>query len=494
MKILFDTNIFIDLETPGRVLPNTLSEMVSLTHKLRHVIYYHPAQFEDLRRDKDETRREAQLSRLLQYVPLESPPLPSDSDIKSLGWTQARENDHVDNALLFAVYRNAVRILVTEDRGIHKKADRNGLANRVFFVEEYLSYLRNSIREETGSAPSKCVAVETKFLYQIDVKNQFFDSLRLSYQRFDRWYAEVSGKDRQCWVIESEDVIRALCIYKHEKDEVVTSDDIILHGKLLKLCTFKVSDLGKKYGERLLYVAFCHAMESLCDFVYVHLKEIGHGYLLSLLSDFGFYKIGEYKNGDSTFVKDMRVGVKKLFLNREEYVDYAIRYYPHINDNGVRKYIVPIQPVYHDRLFPDVNPCPSLFKEELASESNAIKKAYLCKSPLKSMLPGDLLFFYRSEDQKHIISVGVLEKIGRFTNAEDLIAFVSKRSVYTNAEIAKMAAKGEVLAILFRLIRYLKSPIKKKTLTDNGVKGQIQTIREMPEKVYHELFQKDVGI
>ena len=135
-----------------------------------------------------------------------------------------------------------------------------------------------------------------------------------------------------------------------------------------------------------------------------------------------------------------------------------------------------------------------LFQGGLSSESNAIKKAYLCKSPIRDLRPGDLLSFYRSKDSQSICSVGIAEKIKRFTNADDLISFVSKRTVYTHEEMRKIISKGEVLAILFRLIRYLKQPVKRTSLLNNGITGQIQTIREMPESVYRQLFKKDLGL
>ena len=225
----------------------------------------------------------------------------------------------------------------------------------------------------------------------------------------------------------------------------------------------------------------------------MQVREEDHGYLISLLTDFGFGKFGEY-NDDATYVKDMRIGVRKGSVDRNDYVKYAIAHYPHVVDEGVKKYIVPIRPFYHDLLFPDKRPYRDLFQDDLSSEANAIKKAYLCKSPIKDIRPGDLLFFYRSKDEQRICCVGIAEKIRRFSDADDLIGFVSKRTVYTHDEMRKFTSRGEVLAILFRLIRYLNSPVERKALTDRGVMGQIQTIREMPERVYRELFKKDVGI
>ena len=493
MKVFFDTNIFISLETPGEVLPDTLSDMVRITRELHYDICYHHAEIEDLMRDKDEQRKAAQLSRIKQYAPLQNPPIPTDADLITLGWKQSCEHDKVDNILLFSLKRSAVSFLVTEDRGIHKKAAKSGLSDRVFFTEDFLAYLRNAQRTDGFASTGSYVSVEKKFLYELDVEDVFFDSLRQGYPGFNNWYHRKAEEDRQAWAILSGRVISALCIYKEERDEKVTTSGKILRGKSLKLCTLKVAELGKKYGERLLYVAFNYATDNKFDYVYIQVQEEKHGYLISLLTDFGFTKFGDYKN-DTTYVKDMRVGIRKGSVNRNDYVKYAIAHYPHIIDIGVKKYIVPIRPDYHDLLFPDKNQYQDLFQGGLSSESNAIKKAYLCKSPIRDLRPGDLLFFYRSKDSQSICSVGIAEKIKRFTNADDLISFVSKRTVYTHEEMRSFISKGEVLAILFRLIRYLKQPVKRTSLLNNGITGQIQTIREMPESVYRQLFKKDLGL
>ena len=493
MKVLFDTNIFISLESPGEVLPDTLSDMVRIARELHYDICYHPAQTEDLKRDKDEQRKAAQLSRIKQYAPLQKPPIPTVQDLQALGWKQNNEHDKVDNLLLFSLKRSAVSVLVTEDRGIHRNAAKSGLSDRVFFTEDFLAYLRNAQRKDGVVSTGTYVSVEKKYLYEIDVEDVFFDSLRQGYPGFNDWYRKKSEEGRQAWVILSGSVISAICIYKEESDEKVTTAGEVLRGRSLKLCTLKVADLGKKYGERLLYVAFNYAMDNKFDYVYIQVQEEKHGYLISLLTDFGFTKFGDYNN-DSTYVKDMRVGVWKGSVDRNDYVKYAIAHYPHIIDTGVKKYIVPIRPNYHDLLFPDRNKYQDLFQGGLSSESNAIKKAYLCKSPIRDLKPGDLLFFYRSKDAQSICSVGIAEKIKRFSNADDLISFVSKRTVYTHDEIRKFISKGEVLAILFRLIRYLGKPVERTALINNSIKGQIQTIREMSESAYRQLFKRDLGL
>ena len=99
MKVLFDTNILIALEKPGEILPEPLAEMVRLARELKYEICVHPAQVEDLKRDKDETRREVRLSRLRQYPELDDPPVPTRAGLELLGWSEANDNDRIDNLL-----------------------------------------------------------------------------------------------------------------------------------------------------------------------------------------------------------------------------------------------------------------------------------------------------------------------------------------------------------------------------------------------------------
>ena len=171
-----------------------------------------------------------------------------DEDLRALDWKQNNEHDRVDNLLLFSLKRGAVSFLVTEDRGIHKKAISAGLSDRVFFVEDFVAYLRNAKGSVVNSTLVTYDQVKCKYLYEVDVENVFFDSLRQGYDGFNSWYRKCSEQGRQAWIIQSGDVISALCIFKEEYDERVTSSNEILRGRILKLCTFKVADLGKNTG------------------------------------------------------------------------------------------------------------------------------------------------------------------------------------------------------------------------------------------------------
>ena len=226
------------------------------------------------------------------------------------------------------------------------------------------------------------------------------------------------------------------------------------------------------------------------DFVYIQVNEHKQQDLVALLEDFGFVKFGPYKN-DCTYVKEMRKGAVRAEWNEEQRLEYDIRHYPHFVDGAeVKKFLVPIQPAFHDRLFPDLERrdyLPGLIPDD-TSEANAIKKAYICGSGIKHLCKGDILLFYRSCDRKSIACIGVVEDFLRSDTASDIIPFVARRTVFFDDEIRNKASGGELLAILFRVVRYLKNEVKLSQLKRAGMMGQIQSIREIGDEMYRMVF------
>ena len=127
MNILLDTNIIIPLEDTSRILDSSFAELRKLSAEQQHCLYIHPIQFEDIKRDKNLERQKIVLSRLKQYSQIDNPPILTEKDCLKLGLSQSNDNDRVDNNVLFALYRGAVHLLVTNDEGIHKKAQQIGI-------------------------------------------------------------------------------------------------------------------------------------------------------------------------------------------------------------------------------------------------------------------------------------------------------------------------------------------------------------------------------
>ena len=286
-----------------------------------------------------------------------------------------------DNLLLHALNRGAAHILVSNDEGVHRKASRIGIHAQVYRLDQIVAFVAGQ-REKPFKVP---YGIRARYLHEFDVQKPFFDSLRAGYgaSEFNRWYAKASAEHRKCWCIADDKAhdLKALCIYKQETSPAVTDDGVQLEGTVLKLCTLKVAESirGRKVGERLLYTAFNYATENRVDHIYIHTNTERHEHLISLVQDYGFQKVGKYGE-DDVYAKAMKPPTSE---ERFGALEYAIRHHPHFRDDAtIQKFIVPIQPRYHEDLFPDISVfSTTLFGNEpsmFSPQSNTIKKAYLC--------------------------------------------------------------------------------------------------------------------
>lgn len=375
---------------------------------------------------------------------------------------------------------------------MHAKAKRADFADRVHDKEEFLSFLQGQVRSVHHDFPTECVNVETITVSHLDSSDVLFDSIRTDYKGFNQWLAKCAEEGRKAWIVREGRVIGALCIFKEETDETVCADGSRLAGRSLKLCTFKVVARGKKLGERLLQVALLHAWRNGFRHVYLHTRTEEQPHLVRLLEDFGFENRGRHATSkqDDVYLKPMIPDENEIPIERRDFLNFAIRYYPNVRFDGlIHRYLVPIQPQFHERLFPDAHKQMRLF-DYSGSESNGIRKAYLCRSLTNSLGTGDVLFFYQSKPVKTIECFGIVESVARLDNPSDIIPLVSKRTVYSEEEIREKAAtNGALLVILFRLVRLFPNPVTLRQLQDNGVNGKIRSIRRLPDAAFDALFK-----
>ena len=453
MNILIDTNIIIPLEDTNKLLKSSFANMKKLASELRYCLYIHPMQYEDIKRDKNIDRKKTMFSRLNQYPLIENPPILTDEDLMTLGLTQVNDNDKVDNNLVFTLYRGAVNLLVTEDVGIHKKAAKLNLQDKVYRHDQFINFLEQ-LSHKTIS--NKYSGVYERYLYEIDNNKPFFDSLRETYPEFDIWFKKKSEQRRKCWCIEDENSqIVAICIYKDEENKDIgklSYNGEVLNGKVLKLCTFKVapSARGKKLGERMLYIAFKYCKDNNYDWVYLHTDGKEQKSLVGLCEEYGFRNQGKC-NLDDVYIKPMKICDK---LSDE--IDSFVTYYPYFRNNAsIHKFIIPIKPQYHEILFPDFSKLQgSLFENEqqfCQVQGNTIKKAYLCHSSIKKIKRGDIVLFYRSGDDKSIKCMGIVETSFVSEDINEVLPAIAKRTVYSCHEVKNMLKK-RTLVILFRYI------------------------------------------
>lgn len=480
LRFLLDTNVLIPLQDSLQVLEGNLANLVRLASIGGHQLMYHPANIADFERDTNAERRQRNLQRIRQYPALREP--------APCVWStpETNPNDACDNELLYALHCDAVHALVTEDRGIHAKARSRGLAHRVYTIQTAEDWLKRLHETRQIVLPN----IKDVPLHSLtpELGGSFFDSLRDGYPAapgrdgFDEWFRRKAREDRHAWVYRDDSgALGAICIYQVQNDEALNDAGEILSGPALKLCTFKVGESvrGRKIGELFLKAAFRFATENGCEHLFITAQAESQDYLIRVLTDFGFDERGTYR-GDIVLAKPHPV-VRPPAEGMDP-AEYVRRFFPHYrSDSMVQKFLVPIQPHYHGILFPDYSPIQSGLFALMGNIGNAIKLAYLCHAQTKSIHPGDVLLFYRTDDEKAVTSLGVVEQFEVSNDGAQIASLVSRRTVYSIGEIDELAKKPTKV-ILFRLVGHLSAAVPyERLMRDSVVTGPIQSIRKVSD-------------
>ncbi|HEY9777172.1 MAG TPA: GNAT family N-acetyltransferase [Planktothrix sp.] len=481
-RVIVDTNIVISLEEHA-VVDETAARLLALLQTNDVHVLIHPASVEDILNDKDEERKAIKLSKLKKYTELNSPPKLDTALFAAKDVHIGGNNDVIDCTILSALLKDAVHFLITEDRRLHRKARKLGLGERTLTVEQGLSYFGAAFANQPIRLPN----LDSVELHQIrdELPEKFFDSLRNDYPEFDEWFVRCCKEGRSAWVAHDDGGnLGAIGIYKEESNPQVTPTHK-LSGRVLKLCTLKVEGnvRGQKIGELLLKAAFRHSTKNNFEKIYVTAKDKHHE-LIELLREFGFESIGINDNQDQVLVKNQPLTPPSSPLSP---VEYHIKFAPHFKAGPtIKKFLVPIQPEYHELLFPDASDRQLKFSFVGPLPGNAIKLAYLCRAKTKSIRPGDVLVFYRSHDLQQCTTLGIVESVGWLDDADIILERVLKRTVYTRNEIEEICHKG-CLVILFRLQSHFINPITLSTLKTLDVIGPVQSIRKLTDEQFRRM-------
>lgn len=462
MKILIDTNVFIPLEPTRPSEQEALTESTAKLHNLSITAgfqtYLHPAARIDLENDTDKDRQSLRKVLFDKYPALPDPPAVSPAIESVIGAAEIGSNDWVDHQLVAALSADAIDFLITEDIKLRKKVQKLGLGNRVFTITEAI----NLIEDLVEHIPKPPPAVRSIKAHALDPNDIIFESFKDDYPGFEEWFRKCRRQHRQAWVIDGKDKKMAgFCIVNQENEPPQK-----LNGKVLKLCSFKVSDKfnGFRYGELLLKAVFDHTTENQYQWIFVTVLK-KHSKLIELLEDFGFSQLERKTHlGETILAKPLTPGVEKVDL---EALPYHIRYGPKYFRKDVPCYMIPIQPKFANILFPETVNQAALFQGVYAF-GNSIRKAYLCNSKTKALPEGAITLFYRSKENRGVIALGVVEETLRSSSSENIARAVGKRTVYSLEDINSLCQKP-VLAILFRQAKAFASPIPVSRLLENRV-------------------------
>ena len=495
MKILLDTNILI-LRENNHTIPENLAQMLQLINGLENSsICVHHLSFKEIQKDKNIERQRINLSKINSYAILnEYPDYSKDTQFIELLPKPRSENDIIDNQLLYCAYKNVIDILITEDVGILNKAENLNI-EQVLNINGAISYFKTLY---TNTDINLLPIFKKVSGYEVNLADPIFDSLRADYEGFDNWWKEKVWR-RELFIFERENKINAILIPKIEQNEKIDCTPELNRQKILKICTFKVSEdsRGLKLGERLLRMAFDFArLNNVFEIYLTHYKQESD-YLIPLLKNFGFSKFGNKSNGEEIYLKkimpDSDIDVKKT----EDIVQINKEYYPAFYDGSmVKKHLIPIEPKFHDRLFPDVNIGGrqiSLFGPNIKSEGNSIKKAYICNSNSHKINIGDIIIFYRSQDIQALTTIGTVESIYYDLNDPEMIAkIIAKRTVFNIEEITDRC-KSNVTVILFNQNCNLKKNYKFKELKkEKIINNNLESITEIENEKYKKIIEGNI--
>lgn len=482
---LIDTNILIGLED-NHTVEAAYSKFLSLaaTHKVD--VYVHEAAKDDIARDTDAKRRGISLSKIEKYRLLKRQRGLKQSDLEADFGQLKKPNDVVDATLLHTLEQGAADFLVTQDKGLHQRAQSRSpdLARRVLFVSDATELLVQTY--EPKQVPIRHVGEAEA--HEIDSKDGFFDSLREGYPEFDDWWREKCVKQhRACWVVYDDDQLAGLIV---RKDEDATDTDAVTKAtKILKICTFKVApeSRGVKLGELLLKQVLWYAQTNKYDLAYLTTYDEQVA-LMQLLEYYGFRNAGENANGEYIYERDFSA---KALTPRDDEADFVLarESYPRfILADHTEGFGIPIQEDYHDTLYPDLyRPIqPDLFggasrAETITRPGNTIRKVYLCRAQSKLGPAGSLLFFYKSTSKnppsQAITALGVLESVTLARSTKELMQLTGGRSVYSEEELEKWEATPNrpVKVINYLLVSYIEPAVSIEELRTMGViKGHPQ--------------------
>jgi predicted nucleic acid-binding protein len=432
MRILIDTNIIIHREA-NRVYNEDIGLLFNWLDKLKFDKCVHPLSIEEISGHQDAIVVKTMKIKIANYNLLKTVSA-DDQLIIKIRQSDKSRNDFIDTSILNEVYNNRVDYLITEDRGIHRKANFLGCSEKVFKID---AFLEKCIAENPVLKNYQVLAVKKEYFGNINLNDVFFDSFKQDYTEFGNWFNKKA--DNISYICVTDGDVKAFLYLKQEDNNEIYNDiqPSFPQKKRLKIGTFKVTSTGYKLGERFLKVIFDNALQYNVEEIYVTIfnKRDEQLRLIYLLEDWGFKHWGTKTtdNGiEQVFVRDCKPlpNIQQPKLT-----------FPSVSKNTT-KWIVPIYPEYHTELFPDSilnNESPQNFTEN-EPYRNAIKKVYISRSINRNLNSGDLVLFYRTGGHYAgvVSTIGVVDNIE--TNIRDENHFIElcrKRSVFDNTEIKK---------------------------------------------------------
>jgi predicted nucleic acid-binding protein len=463
MRVLLDTNIIIYRENKS-MTNYSICHLFRWLDKLKCDKFIHPYSKQEIANYKYEMPSEAMTLKLDAYEEMLSiAPLSEDFRNKFIQIDKS-ENDKIDTALLNEVYRGRVDFLITEDKKLIQKSKTVGIDNKVLSINAFITWVS---AENPSLVEYKALAVEKIVIGTLDVNNNFFDSLRKSYNGFNEWFARKCNEEAYICFNDTKEILGFLYIKTEQPGENYTDiSPKFSQKKRLKVATFKVVATGFRLGERFIKIILDNAIERNVEEIYVTLFEDSPelATLSELLNRWGFQYFGnKTSTGESVLVKQMKI---------YDYTKSVKQNFPSLLYKS-KKIIMPIKAEYHTSLLPD-----SILRTEnrvdfIGKEAHryALQKVYISFASHQQLSPGDIVLFYRMGDGSSgkryssvLTSICIVEEdINSFSSKSDFLKECQNRTVFTKYDLDYFWNKNRYNISVLKFI-FVKSLVKRPTL------------------------------
>ena len=285
-----------------------------------------------------------------------------------------------------------------------------------------------------------------KSFSEIDIADIFFDSLREDYTKseFDNWFLKKANSGEKALVLCEMDKIHAFLYLKLENEPIELIERTFPARSRIKIGTLKLDDsiARQRLGEGIIGVALWKWQESKSDSIYVTIFEKQEK-LIGLLKKFGFKKIGTKSNGEIVLAKS-----RKRVSYSNPYISFPF-ISPRTNKGG----ILPINDVFHDRLFPYSETYYKSYEIEEVTAGNGITKVYIgCPYTATHYGVGDVVGIYRKYTGEFskgtrsaitsfctITKITIVKNSGRaIMNESEYINEAGNKTVFSKDELTKI--------------------------------------------------------
>lgn len=284
--------------------------------------------------------------------------------------------------------------------------------------------------------------IQIKKFSELDLSDDFFDSLKEAYSEFSDWFARKANESAYVVFGSGED-IQGFLYLKVERGPIADINPPLNVPQCLKVGTFKIDAHGTKLGERFVKLIVDTALSFDLRHAYVTVFQEHRG-LINILEKFGFFKHGEKKTPNGTedvYVKDMTRYHGDVLLD-----------YPCVDSRGRDKWLLGIYPEFHTQLFPDSilkTESPSVVQD--VSHTNSIHKVYVGMAfDMPKIKDGSCVVVYRCQRKNGseipwfksvATSLCVVETVRpkkSFAGEEEFIRYCQRHSVFTREDLSRM--------------------------------------------------------